>query len=52
MTHILNDMEISKVKEEMCDNYCKMPIEADQNELDEICKYCPLNNLEEGHGEL
>lgn len=50
MTHILNDMEIEKIKEEMCDKYCKMPdLASDQEELDEFCKYCPLNNLEEGH---
>ncbi len=50
MTHILNDMEINAVKEEMCDSYCRMPHEAaDQEELTELCKYCPMNRLEEGH---
>lgn len=45
MTMTIGDIE--KIKEEMCDSYCVRPIEAsDQEELDEFCKYCPLNRLE------
>lgn len=37
------------IKERMCDEYCKMPREAaDQEELEELCKYCPLNELSGG----
>lgn len=32
------------IKEKFCDEYCKMPDNAaGQDELDEICKRCPLN---------
>lgn len=42
-------MDIDLIKEQMCDEYCKMPHEAaDQEELEEICKYCPLNELSGG----
>jgi hypothetical protein len=38
--------ELEDIVGEMCHAYCKMPHEAcDQNELDELCKYCPLNNF-------
>lgn len=37
------DELMAEIKQEMCDRYCKMPDEAaDQEELDEFCKYCPL----------
>lgn len=40
-------MKIEEIKEKMCDEYCRMPHEAaDQEELTELCKYCPLNGLE------
>lgn len=40
--------DIKKIKEEMCDDYCKLPYAAvDEEELQELCKYCPLNKLEE-----
>lgn len=39
-------MTIDQIKEKMCDEYCRMPHEAcDQEELEELCKYCPLNDL-------
>ncbi len=44
MTLTIGDIE--QVKTEMCDSYCVRPFEAaDQEELDEFCKYCPLNNF-------
>ena len=52
MTHILNDYEIEKVKEEMCDDYCAMPCQYSQEMLISICADCPLNRLEEGHDEI
>lgn len=53
MTVILSSYQIEKVKEEMCDKYCKMPDEAtDQEELNEFCKYCPLDKLKEENDEL
>ena len=39
---------ISGVKCEMCDNFCRWPHEArTQEELDAICKHCPLDLLDE-----
>ena len=39
--------EIEQIKEEMCDSFCRVPYEAeDDNEADELCKLCPLNRLE------
>ena len=35
------------IKSEFCDNFCKMPHEAaDEEELTELCKLCPFNKLE------
>lgn len=51
MTHIINDMEIEKIKEKMCDDFCRYPREL-ECDLEEICEQCPLNNLEEGHDDL
>lgn len=52
------EKEIEKVKEEMCDNYCKMPHQFANVEifddmtdddkmqfLEEICDKCPLGRL-------
>lgn len=39
--------EIEQIKEEMCDSFCRVPYEAeDDNEAAELCKLCPLNRLE------
>jgi hypothetical protein len=39
--------EIEQIKEEMCDSFCRVPYEAeDDNEATELCKLCPLNRLE------
>ena len=39
--------EIEQIKEEMCDSFCCVPYEAeDDNEAAELCKLCPLNRLE------
>lgn len=40
--------EIEKIKEEICDFYCKYPFEYQDNEILEIiCDKCPLNRLDE-----
>ena len=45
MTLTIGDIE--EVKEEMCNDYCKLPnMPMEQEELYELCKYCPLNRLE------
>lgn len=42
---------IEKVKEDMCNDYCKYPNEWDEEEQgmdlcdSEVCANCPLNNL-------
>lgn len=39
--------EIEQIKEEMCDSFCRVLYEAeDDNEAAELCKLCPLNRLE------
>lgn len=39
--------EIEQIKEEMCDSFCRVPYEAeDEEEATELCKLCPLNRLE------
>ena len=46
MTKEQKEYEIDKIKARMCDDYCNRPFQAaDQVELDEFCKYCPLNEL-------
>ena len=47
MTHILNDYEIDKIREEMCDNYCQMPHFYSEVSLMDICEGCPMNRLVE-----
>jgi len=38
--------QVEKIKSEMCDEYCKYPLKAKgSEELDEICRHCPLNRL-------
>lgn len=44
--------QIESIKQEMCDNYCKVPYKYSPNEWDEIafseespCLYCPLCRL-------
>lgn len=45
MTMTIGDIE--KIKEEMCDSWCRVPYEAeDETEAAELCKLCPLNRLE------
>lgn len=51
MTVILSSYQIEKVKEEMCDKYCRFPRELEAD-LDEICDKCPLNKLKEENDEL
>ena len=39
-------MEIQKleaIKSEICDHYCKYPIDPEYEEIDDICESCPLN---------
>ena len=36
----------AKVKEDMCDNYCKYPImNMEESDLEAVCETCPLNNM-------
>jgi len=40
---------LEEMCELMCDNYCRYPdTVASQEELDDICESCPLNDLQEG----
>lgn len=43
-------VDIEKVKEEMCDIYCRYPNGEchSEEEIIEICNRCPLNRLNEG----
>ena len=47
LEYISNELE--KVKSEMCDNYCKHPVnhtsEEWENVQDDICYQCPLSRL-------
>ena len=53
MTVILSSYQIEKVKEEMCDKYCKMPeLALCEAEMDILCINCPLNKLKEENDEL
>lgn len=40
--------DIEKIKEQMCDDYCKYPIcdDVTMEEMHDICENCPLNKLE------
>ena len=41
-------MTITEIKEAICDEYCRHPFNTEtQAELNEICKECPLNELQE-----
>ena len=43
----MTTQEIEEIKEDICDNYCKYPVEvADDSVLRVICNKCPLNRLE------
>ena len=45
----MTTQEIEEIKEDICDNYCKYPVEvADDSVLRVICNKCPLNRLEIG----
>lgn len=38
--------QVEKIKTEICDEYCKYPLKAKStDELDDICRRCPLNRL-------
>lgn len=42
--------QISKVREEVCDNYCRYPDIRkhgliSQETFEDVCEYCPLNRL-------
>ena len=42
------DSEVEKIKEEMCDRYCKWPAEygdCDDDLIKEKCERCPLCRL-------
>lgn len=45
---IIDDSLMEQIQAEVCDNVCRLPLEAsDQNELTELCKcYCPFNRLD------
>lgn len=39
---------MKKIREEMCENYCKYASEIfdiEQEQLEEICNKCPMNGL-------
>lgn len=41
-------IKLEEIKSDMCDNYCKYPFNTEtQADLNEICKDCPLSQLEE-----
>lgn len=43
----LDKWDIEKIREEMCDDYCRFPREyQDCNALGIICDKCPMNRLE------
>lgn len=40
------DGDIDQVKAEMCDKYCRYPVDnITQEQLDEICEGCPFNRV-------
>ena len=44
----MNSEALEKITEKFCENYCKFSQECkDQNELDDICDECPMNELTE-----
>lgn len=47
-------MTFEMALEEICDSYCKKPIEiTNQEELDEVCDNCPMVRFfEENHGKV
>ena len=43
---MFDSQEIEQLTEQFCDHYCKYPeMFKDQNELDDICDSCPINQL-------
>lgn len=43
---IMDKERLEKITEKFCDNYCKYPCQTkDQNDLDDICEECPMNEL-------
>ena len=41
-------MTIEQIKERMCDNFCRVPLEAaDEEERDALCSICPLNEIKD-----
>ncbi len=42
----MDSKKLEKITEKFCDKYCKYPcVMKDQDELDEICAKCPMNDL-------
>lgn len=40
-------MKLDEIREQMCDHFCRVPIEAtDEEEVEALCSKCPLNELE------
>ena len=47
----MTKQEIEELKEEMCDNYCKMAdLASSEEELQIMCADCPLDRLKEIEG--
>ena len=43
---VLDSERLEKITGEFCDRYCKYPCKTkNQDELDEICESCPMNEL-------
>lgn len=41
-------MTIEQIKERMCANFCRVPLEAaDEEETEALCSICPLNELKD-----
>lgn len=42
----MDSERLEKITGEFCDKYCKYPCKTkNQDELDEICESCPMNEL-------
>lgn len=42
-------MKLDEIREQMYDHFCRYPdTVASQEELDDICESCPINDLQEG----
>ena len=45
MTRLEKQTLIEEVVEHICDEKCKMPDICSNDELDDVCDKCPLNDL-------